>query len=135
MPSRPEDDEDFGERVDFTFSEMDTNKVGAINYMQLRKWISAQMKADDEVEATGITDEMQKAATDAFAAHKRDDDLLGRDQIADLLSSLDLLKYVPEEVPEPEPEPVEEGLSTACFCRRSRGKMSRSSITTRRWAR
>ena len=26
-------------------------------------------------------------------------------------SSLDLLKYVPEEVPEPEPEPVEDGLS------------------------
>ena len=98
MPLNPEDDDDFEERVDFTFNEMDTNKSGAINYMQLRKWISAQMKKDDEVEATGITEEMQKASTDAFGEFKRDDDLLGREQIAALLKSLDLLKYVPEEV-------------------------------------
>ena len=30
--------------------------------MQLRKWISAQMKADDEVEATGITGNLQAEA-------------------------------------------------------------------------
>ena len=37
--------------------------------------------------------------------------MLPRDGLAALLQELDLLKYIPEDVPEPEPEPVEEGLS------------------------
>lgn len=94
-----EEDEDFEERVAYTFAQMDSTKVGAVNYMQLRKWISAQMKADDEVDAKGITDEMQEASTDAFAKFKRDsDDMLGVEQVAELLRALDLLKYVPDEV-------------------------------------
>ena len=95
-----DEDEDFDEKVAYTFAQMDTNKTGAVNYMQLRKWISAQMKADDELEGVkGITDEMQEASTDAFAKHKREsDDMLGVDEVAALLRALDLLKYMPEEV-------------------------------------
>lgn len=108
-----QDDDEFAEKLAYTFEQMGGKVTGTINYMNLRKWISAQMKADDELEGVkGITDEMQKASTDAFAAHKNDDDLLGLDEIAGLLKELDLLKYMPEEIPEPEPEPVEEGLST-----------------------
>ena len=96
---RMADDEDFEERVAYTFAQMDSNNVGAVNYMQLRKWISAQMKEDDELDVKGITDEMQEASTDAFAKYKRDsDDMLGVDEIAELLRALDLLKYMPEEV-------------------------------------
>ena len=94
-----EDDEDFDEKVAFTFAQMDSNNSGAVNYMQLRKWISAQMKEDDEVDAKGITDEMQEASTDAFAKYKRhSDDMLGVEEVAELLRALDLLKYMPEEV-------------------------------------
>jgi hypothetical protein len=94
-----EDDEDFEERVAYTFAQMDSNNSGAVNYMQLRKWISAQMKADEDVEAKGITDEMQEASTDAFAQYKRhSDDMLGVGEVAELLRALDLLKYMPEEV-------------------------------------
>ena len=107
-----EDDDEFEEKLAYTFDQMNPNKTGTVNYMQLRKWISAQMKEDDEVDAKGITDEMQEASTDAFAKYKRDsDDLLGLEEVADLLRALDLLKYMPEEIPEPEPEPVQEGLS------------------------
>lgn len=95
-----DDDEDFDEKVAFTFAQMDTSSTGAVNYMQLRKWISAQMKADDELEGVkGITDEMQEASTGAFATHKREsDDMLGVEEVAALLRALDLLKYMPEEV-------------------------------------
>lgn len=107
-----EDDEEFQERLAYTFSQMDPNKTGAVNHMQLRKWISAQMKDDEQVESSGITDEMQEASTDAFAKYKRQsDDMLGVAEVAELLRELDLLKYMPEDVPEPEPEPVQEGLS------------------------
>ena len=44
-----EDDEEFEERLAYTFEQMDPNKTGAVNYMSLRKWISNQMKEDDEV--------------------------------------------------------------------------------------
>ena len=54
------------------------------------------MKNDEEVDAKGITDEMQEAATDAFAAHKNDQDTLALEDVAGLLRALDLLKYMPE---------------------------------------
>ena len=90
MPQE-DDDEEFEERLAYTFSQMDSNKTGAVNYMQLRKWISAQMKDDKELNTGGITDEMQEASTDAFAKYKRADDMLGKDEVADLLRELDLL--------------------------------------------
>ena len=108
-----EDDEDFEEKLAYTFAQMGKG-ADAVNYMQLRRWISTQMKADEDVEGSGITDEMQKAATDSFSAHKRErDDMLGLKEVSDLLRELDLLKYMPDEIPEPEPEPVAEGLSAA----------------------
>ena len=80
-----EDDEDFQEKLAYTFQQMG-NGADAINYLQLRKWIAEQMRADEDLEVKGITEEMQKAATDAFAAHKRDsDDMLGVNEVADLL--------------------------------------------------
>ena len=80
-----EDDEDFHEKLAYTFQQM-ANGADAVNYLQLRKWIAEQMRADEDLEVKGITEEMQKAATDAFAAHKRDsDDMLGIDEVADLL--------------------------------------------------
>ena len=121
-----EDDEDFQERVAYTFAQMDTNKSGAVNYMQLRKWISAQMKDDDEVEGKGITDEMQEASTDAFAQYKRhSDDMLGVDEVAELLRALDLLKYMPEEVPHFHDccsAVLPRSLSIAVVCRRYRSR-------------
>ena len=38
-----EDDEDFEEKLAFTFGQMDANKTGQVNYMQLRKWIAEQV--------------------------------------------------------------------------------------------
>lgn len=92
------DDDDFEERVAYTFAQMDSKKIGAINYMQLRKWISAQMKNDAELDGKGISDAMQEASTDAFAQYKRADDMLGVDEVKELLAALDLLKYMPDEV-------------------------------------
>ena len=43
----------------------------------------------------------EAAATDAFAAHKNDQDTLALEDVAGLLRALDLLKYMPEEIPEP----------------------------------
>ncbi len=95
-----EDGEDFEERLAYTFAQMGGG-AEAINYMQLWKWITVQMRADADLDVKGVTEEMQKAATDAFAKHKRDsDDLLGKEEVADLLRELDLLKYIPEQVPE-----------------------------------
>eukprot|EP01044_Picomonas_judraskeda_P002122 COSAG03_NODE_142_length_11687_cov_11.710131_9_plen_1477_part_00 len=98
------DDGEFEKRLAYTFSQMDSNKTNAVNFMQLRKWISAQMKADQELSVSEITDEMQKASTDAFAKYKRYDDMLGKEEVAELLRELDLLKYMTEVAPEPEPE-------------------------------
>ena len=52
------------------------------------------MKADQELSVSEITDEMQKASTDAFAKYKRYDDMLGKEEVAELLRELDLLKYM-----------------------------------------
>lgn len=100
-----EDDEDFEQRLAYTFAQMGGG-AEAINYVQLWKWITEQMRADADLDVKGVTEEMQTAATDAFAKHKRySDDMLGMDEVAKLLRELDLLKYIPKEVPEPEVDP------------------------------
>jgi hypothetical protein len=66
------------------------------------------MKEDPKVESKGITDEMQKASTDAFGEYKRSsDDCLGVPEVARLLHALNLDKYM-EEPPDPEPEAIPE---------------------------
>eukprot|EP01047_Picozoa_sp_COSAG01_P007466 COSAG01_NODE_285_length_19434_cov_131.491777_2_plen_188_part_00 len=143
-----EEDEDFQERVEYVYREMDKHGTGVTYMLMLRfappalgpclapsglyspisghtsglchsperlplwyarlSWWKKQAKDAGD---GGVSDETLQSSREAFGKHASDNGVLSKDSLANLLRELDLLKYVPEDVPEPEPEPIEEGLS------------------------
>ena len=94
-PGEGDEQEDFAELAADTFGEIDIDAIGAIDYGQLRKWISDKMKEDETIEAKRITDEMRTASRDAFDKHQRESDtMLSAEKFAPLLQELGLEKYV-----------------------------------------
>ena len=90
------EDEDFEERVAYTFAMIDTNKTGSISYMQFLGWWKRQAKAAGD---GGISDEVLRTSQEAFTEYDiNKNGGIEVDEIGALLKALDLLKYVPEEV-------------------------------------
>lgn len=91
-----EQDEDFEERVAYTFSVIDTRKTGSISYMQFLGWWKKQAKAAGD---GGISDEVLRSSQEAFTEYDTNKNGgIELDEIGALLKALDLLKYMPEDV-------------------------------------
>ena len=91
------DDEDMEERVAFAFNQMDKNKSGSISYMQFLSWWKKQSK---EAGDGAISDEVLRSSQEAFTEYDTNKNGgIELDEVYGLLTGLDLLKYVPEEVP------------------------------------
>ena len=131
------------------FAEMDTDNNGAIRYVELRNWIGQKMREDAALTVQTITDEMRKVSLAAFEQHKRVsddrliDDSLGVEEVASLLQAMhltakaasdaapeqveivDVMKYVPTQVPRQPEQGAGAARSEAAEQRRRREEAER----------